>query len=208
MVDNIDSFVWNLVRYFQLAGASVEVCRNDRLDLDRIGEKIRRNEYLGITLSPGPGTPDEASGLLPLIHRFMGQLPMLGICLGHQALAQACGARIFQTGQPMHGKLSLVHHNGQGLFTGLPDPLTVTRYHSLAVAPDSLPASLAVSAWTDDGTIMGLQHASGLLEGVQFHPEAELTEHGLAMIQQFVGFCSNRAAIPAQSRLPASFVEG
>jgi anthranilate synthase/aminodeoxychorismate synthase-like glutamine amidotransferase len=193
MIDNIDSFVWNLVRYLQLAGAAVEVCRNDRLDFARIAGKIGRGDYSGVILSPGPGTPDEAAGLLPFIRQFRGQLPILGICLGHQAIAQACGARIMETGHPMHGKLSLVHHNRRGLFTGLPEPLRVTRYHSLAVAPASLPRELTVSAWTDDGTIMGLQHESGLLEGVQFHPEAELTEHGRAMIHRFVAFCEAQA---------------
>jgi anthranilate synthase/aminodeoxychorismate synthase-like glutamine amidotransferase len=189
MVDNIDSFVWNLVRYLEIAGASVEVCRNDRLDIAVISEKIHAQYYSGIILSPGPGNPDTAGSLLPLISCFQGSLPIFGVCLGLQAIAESCGARIIKAGCPMHGKLSSVHHDGKGVFRGLPSPLTVTRYHSLMVDPQSLPADLQVSAWTDDGTIMGLRHHSALMEGVQFHPEAELTQHGQAMVTNFVEFC-------------------
>jgi para-aminobenzoate synthetase component II len=188
MIDNIDSFVWNLVRYFQMSGADVNVCRNDRIDLAGIDPA----SYEGIVLSPGPGTPDEAGLLLPLITRLMGRLPMLGVCLGHQAIAQALGARITRASQPMHGKLSQVWHNGRGVFLGLPSPINVTRYHSLIVDPGTLPEGLAVSCRTDDGTIMGLQHESGLTESVQFHPEAELTEYGLDMVRNFIRSCRRK----------------
>ncbi len=188
VIDNIDSFVWNLVRYLELAGAQIDLQRNDRLDF----EAIERAGYEGIVLSPGPGNPDEAGQLMPLIRRFAGRLPILGVCLGHQAIAEHLGARIVCGASPMHGKLSVVQHDGQGVFTGLPSPLTVTRYHSLVVERASLPATLTVSCTTEDGTIMGLRDASGLLEGVQFHPEAELTEHGLAMVRNFVDRCRAR----------------
>ena len=185
MVDNIDSFVWNLVRYLQMAGAQVRICRNDQLDFGAIDQA----DFQGIVLSPGPGAPSAAGRLLPLIHRFRGRIPILGVCLGHQAIAEACGARIICSGQPMHGKLSPIRHDGLGIFHGLPDPLTVTRYHSLIVDSSSLPPELKVSCETADGTIMGLRDRSGMLEGVQFHPEAVLTEHGLAMIRRYVHNC-------------------
>jgi anthranilate synthase/aminodeoxychorismate synthase-like glutamine amidotransferase len=189
MVDNVDSFVWNLVRYLQLAGADVLTCRNDQLDF----ALIEHADCQGIVLSPGPGTPAAAGCLLPLIRHFRGRIPILGVCLGHQAIAEACGARIICADQPMHGKLAVVRHDGEGIFRGLPNPLRVTRYHSLVVDPVSLPPGLIVSCRSEDGIIMGLRDQSGLLEGVQFHPEAELTEQGLAMIRQFVQFCRQRA---------------
>ena len=188
MIDNIDSFFWNLVRYLRLAGAEVQICRNDRIDLPRIAQA----GYSGIILSPGPGSPATAGDLLPLIRRFRGLIPILGVCLGHQAIAAACGAEVICSGQPMHGKLSVVRHDGRGIFRDLPNPLTVTRYHSLVVDPQTLPSDLQVTCRTADGTIMGLRDATGLLEGVQFHPEAELTECGAAMIRHFVKFCHSR----------------
>jgi anthranilate synthase/aminodeoxychorismate synthase-like glutamine amidotransferase len=190
MVDNVDSFIWNLVRYLQLSGAEVQTCRNDRLDFTA----IERGGYDGIVLSPGPGTPSAAGDLLPLINRFRGRIPIFGVCLGHQAIAAACGASIICSGQPMHGKLSTVRHDGRGVFQDLPNPLTVTRYHSLIVDPHALPAELQISCRADDGTIMGLRDVTGMLEGVQFHPEAELTQCGLAMVRQFVRICHERAA--------------
>lgn len=185
MIDNIDSFVWNLVRYLELAGASINILRNDQLDF----QSIEGAGYHGIILSPGPGTPSSAGQLLQLVHQFGGRIPILGVCLGHQAIAQACGAKIVRGDMPMHGKLSEVNHDGQGVFKDLPSPLTVTRYHSLVVDRASLPDSLIVSSETADGTIMGLRHKSGLMEGVQFHPEAELTAHGLTMVTNFVQKC-------------------
>jgi para-aminobenzoate synthetase component 2 len=192
MVDNIDSFVWNLVRYLQLAGAEVATQRNDELDFDA----IEAAGYEGIVLSPGPGTPSHAGRLLPLILHFQGKVPILGICLGHQAIAEASGARIVRAEQPMHGKITKVRHDGKGLFQGLPNPLQVTRYHSLVVDPDTVPAGFQTSATTDDGTVMGLRNESLFLEGVQFHPEAELTECGVDMLRQFVQFCRKHVAKP------------
>jgi para-aminobenzoate synthetase component II len=182
MVDNVDSFVWNLIRYLDLAGVKTDRVSNQDLDLER----LEKAGYQGIVLSPGPGSPSSAGQLLQLVRHFAERIPMLGVCLGHQAIAQACGGRIIHGPSPMHGKLSTVHHDGLGVFSGLPDPLTVTRYHSLVVDRDTLPDCLRVSCATEDGTIMGLRHRSGLLEGVQFHPEAELTEQGQAMVANFV----------------------
>lgn len=182
MVDNRDSFVWNLVRYLQILGAHVDVRRCDHLDLDL----IHQEHFDGIVLSPGPGTPERAGQLLDLVRRFGGRIPMLGVCLGHQAIAQAYGARIICGPRPMHGKVTPVRHDGLGVFHDLPSPLLVTRYHSLIVDPDTVPEGFMVSSIADDGSIMGLRDRSGLLEGVQFHPEAALTEHGLDMVHRFV----------------------
>lgn len=188
VIDNIDSFVWNLVRYLELSGARTRLIRNDQIDLDA----IESAGFQGIVLSPGPGTPAAAGRQPELISCFAGRLPILGVCLGHQAIAEYLGARIITGQSPMHGKVSRVFHDGQGIFAGLPSPLQVTRYHSLVVDRTTLPDCLSVSSETDDGCVMGLRHRSGLLEGVQFHPEAELTEHGLAMIANFVRFCGSR----------------
>lgn len=188
MVDNVDSFVWNLVRYLILNGAEVETLRHDQLDFDA----IEQAGYSGIILSPGPGTPAAAGQLLPLVRHFMGRVPIMGVCLGHQAIAEACGAKIICAKQPMHGKLTKVRHDGKSIYQGLPNPLTVTRYHSLIVERESVPPGLEICCEGEDGTIMGLRHVSGLMEGIQFHPEAELTEHGLDMLRQFVVFCQNR----------------
>lgn len=185
MIDNIDSFVWNLVRYLELAGAEVDIIRNDQLDF----EAIQRTAYQGIILSPGPGTPAEAGQLLPLINHFRGKIPIFGVCLGHQAIAEVCGARIVCAREPKHGKLSAVKHDGLGVFRGLPNPLTVTHYHSLIVERASLPTELIISCEGADGTIMGLRHASDRMEGVQFHPEAELTVSGLELVRNFVQSC-------------------
>lgn len=186
MIDNIDSFVWNLVRYLELAGAEVDISRNDQLDF----ASIKQADYQGIILSPGPGTPDAAGQLLPLIRYFRGQVPIFGVCLGHQAIAEACGARIVCADEPKHGKLSAVQHDGLGVYRDLPNPLTVTHYHSLIVERASLPAELIVSCASADGTIMGLRHISERMEGVQFHPEAELTVSGLALVKNFVQSCN------------------
>lgn len=182
MIDNRDSFVWNLVRYLQILGAQVDVLRCDQVDLDRVD----RQQYDGIVLSPGPGTPERAGSLLDLVRRFGGKVPMLGVCLGHQAIAQAYGARIICGPRPMHGKVTPVWHDGLSIFCDLPNPLLVTRYHSLIIDPATLPDGFTVSCLDEDNTIMGIRHESGLLEGVQFHPEAALTEHGLDMIHRFV----------------------
>ncbi len=182
MIDNYDSFTYNLVQYLGELGADVHVHRNDAITL---GE-IRAWEPEAIVISPGPCTPNEAGISVPLIREFAGKVPILGVCLGHQAIGQAFGARIVRAERVMHGKLSPVTHDGHGVFAGLPSPLTVTRYHSLAIERASLPSSLVVTATADDGEIMGIRHREQAVEGVQFHPEAILTEHGHALLRNFL----------------------
>ena len=186
MIDNYDSFTWNLVQYLQALGAEVRVERNDALTVDEI-ERLRPEK---IVISPGPCTPDEAGVSLELIRRLGPTTPILGVCLGHQAIGQACGGRVVRAKRIMHGKTSPVRHRGQGVFAGLPDGYQATRYHSLVVERGSLPDCLEVTAWTElDGgfeEIMGLRHREYPLEGVQFHPESILTEHGHALLQNFL----------------------
>ena len=182
VVDNYDSFTYNLVQYFGELGCEVEVFRNDEITLD----EIERLAPQRICLSPGPCSPNEAGITLEAIGRFAGRVPILGVCLGHQAIGQAFGGKVVKAKRVMHGKLSSVRHDGRGVFAGLPDPLTATRYHSLAVERASLPACLEVSAESEEGEIMGLRHRELAVEGVQFHPEALLTEHGHAMLKNFM----------------------
>jgi len=182
MIDNYDSFTYNLVQYFGELGEEVKVFRNDAISLDQVAAL----QPARIVISPGPCTPSEAGISVPLIQRFAGKLPILGVCLGHQSIGQAFGGRIVRAQRVMHGKLSSVTHDGRGVFTGLPSPFTVTRYHSLAIARASLPACLEVSAQSEDGEIMGVRHKEFALEGVQFHPEAVLTEHGHALLKNFL----------------------
>jgi len=182
MVDNYDSFTYNLVQYLGELGREVKVVRNDELSVDEI-------EALGpecVVLSPGPCTPNEAGVSLELIRRLAGRVPILGVCLGHQAIGQAFGGRVVHARTLMHGKTSAIHHTGAGVFRGLPSPYTATRYHSLAIERDSCPAELEVTAWTEDGEIMGVRHRSLPVEGVQFHPESILTEHGHALLRNFL----------------------
>jgi anthranilate synthase component 2 len=182
MIDNYDSFTYNLVQYFGELGENVKVVRNDEMTVGEI-------EGLGperIVLSPGPCTPNEAGVSLELIHHFAGRLPLLGVCLGHQAIGQAFGGKIVHAKTLMHGKVSRIHHAGKGVFRGLPTPYDATRYHSLAIDPQSCPAELEVTAWTEDGEIMGVRHRSLPIEGVQFHPESILTEHGHALLRNFL----------------------
>ena len=182
MIDNYDSFTYNLVQYLGELGADVQVYRNDALTLEQIAAwKPER-----IVLSPGPCTPSEAGICVPLIQRFAGQVPILGVCLGHQAIGQAFGGRIVRAKRVMHGKLSEVKHSGTGVFEGLESPLTATRYHSLVIERASLPACLEVTAESEDGEIMGVRHREGALEGVQFHPEAILTERGHELLANFL----------------------
>jgi len=186
MIDNYDSFTYNLVQYFSELGADVHVYRNDALTL----EEIAAFEPERIVISPGPCTPAEAGISVPLIQRFAGVIPLLGVCLGHQAIGQAFGGRIVRAQKVMHGKLSPVTHDGRGVFTGLPSDLAVTRYHSLAIERASVPNELAVTATAEDGEIMGVRHRSMPVEGVQFHPEALFTEHGKRMLSNFLeGAC-------------------
>ena len=184
MIDNYDSFTYNLVQYLGELGEEVKVVRNDEITLEGI-EKLAPER---IVISPGPCTPAEAGVSVPLIERFAGEMPILGVCLGHQSIGQAFGGHIVHAAELMHGKTSAIHHDGRGVFHGLPDAYTATRYHSLAIERASLPACLEVSAWTDDGEIMGVRHrtAAASIEGVQFHPESILTEHGHALLKNFL----------------------
>ncbi len=187
MIDNYDSFTYNLVQYLGELGADVRVYRNDAITLEQL-------EQLGperIVISPGPCTPNEAGICVELIQRLGGKLPILGVCLGHQAIAQAYGGRIVRAGRVMHGKISIMHHTGKGVFADLPNPFEATRYHSLVIDKHSLPECLEVTAWTrnDDGSleeIMGVRHKTLAVEGVQFHPESILTQHGHALLKNFL----------------------
>ncbi len=182
MIDNYDSFTYNLVQYLGELGADVHVQRNDAISLDQIAAW----EPDAIVISPGPCTPTEAGICVPLIQRFAGKIPILGVCLGHQAIGQAFGGRIGRAQYVMHGKVSPVTHDGRGVFNGLPTPLTVTRYHSLAIDKATMPVALEVTATSDDGEVMGVRHRELAVEGVQFHPEAILTEHGHALLKNFL----------------------
>ena len=182
MIDNYDSFTWNLVQYFGELGADVKVILNDEISV----AEIAALKPAKIVISPGPCTPTEAGVSLDAIKAFAGKLPILGVCLGHQAIGQAFGGKVVHAKELMHGKTSPIEHTGLGVFAGLPAPFTATRYHSLAVERASLPATLEVTAWTADGEIMGLKHRTLDIEGVQFHPEAILTEHGHRMLRNFL----------------------
>jgi anthranilate synthase component 2 len=182
MLDNYDSFTYNLVQYFGELGEDVRVYRNDEITLAEI-EKLNPAR---IVVSPGPCSPAEAGISVPLIKEFAGKIPLLGVCLGHQSIGAAFGGDIVHAKQLMHGKTSPVHHNNVGVFKGLPNPLTVTRYHSLAIKRETLPDCLEVTAWTDDGEIMGVRHKALDVEGVQFHPESILTERGHDLLKNFL----------------------
>ena len=189
VIDNYDSFTFNLVQYFgELAGqhpvaADLRVHRNDAINL----EEIRALQPDAILLSPGPGDPDQSGVCLDILQHLSPSIPTLGVCLGHQAIAQVYGGRVVRAQEQMHGKTSPVLHNGDGVFAGLPQPLTATRYHSLIAERDSLPECLEVTAWLEDGTIMGLRHRSHHhLQGVQFHPESVLTEQGHQLLANFL----------------------
>ncbi len=182
MIDNYDSFTYNLVQYLGELGAEIEVRRNDQMTL----EEIERMSPERIVISPGPKTPTEAGICLELIKRFSGVKPVLGVCLGHQAIGQAFGGRVVRAPEIMHGKTSEIHHDGRTIFAGLPNPFPATRYHSLIVERASLPACLEVSATSPDGLIMGLRHREMTVEGVQFHPESVLTAVGKQLLANFL----------------------
>jgi len=182
MIDNYDSFTYNLVQYLGELGEDVRVYRNDEITLEQV-EALRPER---IVISPGPCTPNEAGISVALIREFAGRIPILGVCLGHQSIGQALGGRIVHAKTLMHGKTSLIHHNGAGVFRGLPEPFEATRYHSLVIERDSLPDCLEITAWTDDGEIMGVRHKTRALEGVQFHPESILTQHGHQLLKNFL----------------------
>jgi anthranilate synthase/aminodeoxychorismate synthase-like glutamine amidotransferase len=181
MIDNYDSFTYNLVQYLGELGVDVRVVRNDELTV----EEVRALAPRAIVISPGPSAPERAGVSLEVIERFAGHVPILGVCLGHQAIGQVFGGKVVRAKRVMHGKVSTVRHDGEGVFRGLPAEFRATRYHSLAVERASLPACLKITAESDDGEIMGLRHRSLAVEGVQFHPEALLTEHGHRMLQNF-----------------------
>jgi len=182
MIDNYDSFTYNLVQYLGELGEEVKVVRNDEITLEEIAAASPQS----IVISPGPCTPNEAGISVSLVTQFAGKVPVLGVCLGHQAIGQAFGGRIVHARQLMHGKTSPIRHDGRGVFRGLPDAFIATRYHSLVIERASLPECLEVSAWTDDGEIMGVRHKTLAVEGVQFHPEAILTEHGHRLLENFL----------------------
>ena len=182
MIDNYDSFTYNLVQYFGELGEEVQTMRNDEITLDEIAAlKPER-----ICLSPGPSNPAHAGITLSVLKRFAGQLPILGVCLGHQAIGEAFGGRVIRAQTIMHGKTSMIKTDGRGVFSDLPEQFTVTRYHSLAIERATLPACLEISAWTEDGEIMGVRHKEYDIEGVQFHPESILSEHGHALLENFI----------------------
>jgi anthranilate synthase component 2/para-aminobenzoate synthetase component 2 len=191
VIDNYDSFVHNLARYIRELGWATEVVRNDALGLEDVAA-LRPSH---IVLSPGPCGPDQAGISLQLIRRFAGHIPMLGICLGHQCIGQAFGGRIARARRPMHGKASAVRHDGTGVFAGLPDPLRAARYHSLAVVADDMPPELVANAWSEEGEIMALHHRRWPVVGLQFHPEAVLTEHGHDLLRGFL----DRVAAPLRA---------
>ena len=182
MIDNYDSFTYNLVQYFGELGAEVRVFRNDEITVEGIGA-LQPDQ---LVLSPGPCSPAEAGVCVEAIQAFAGKLPILGVCLGHQAIGQAFGGRGVHAKTLMHGKVSQIHHRGEGVFAGLHSPFQATRYHSLAIERESCPAELEVTAWTDDGEIMGVRHRTLPVEGVQFHPESILTEHGHDLLRNFL----------------------
>jgi len=182
MIDNYDSFTYNLVQYFGELGEEVKVVRNDEIDL--AGVAALKPDH--IVISPGPCTPSEAGISVPLIQAMAGKVPILGVCLGHQSIGQAFGGRIVHARQLMHGKTSPIHHADKGVFRGLPNPFTATRYHSLVIERETIPDCLEITAWTDDGEIMGVRHRTLAVEGVQFHPESVLTEHGHALLKNFL----------------------
>jgi anthranilate synthase component 2 len=188
MIDNYDSFTYNLVQYLAELGAEVKVVRNDQADV----AAIERMAPSHIVISPGPGTPDDAGVSMDVIRQLGGRIPILGVCLGHQAIGQVFGGRVVHARLIMHGKTSMIHHEGEGVFRGLPEPFEATRYHSLVIERDSLPACLEMTAWTETAPntvdeIMGVRHRTLPIEGVQFHPESILTECGHALLKNFLG---------------------
>jgi para-aminobenzoate synthetase component 2 len=182
MIDNYDSFTYNLVQYLGEMGVEIRVYRNDAITLEQIASFYPE----AIILSPGPCTPNEAGICLELISHFAGQLPILGVCLGHQAIGQAFGGVVVRAPRLMHGKTSLIYHDGQTIYSGLPDPFEATRYHSLILERETLPDCLEITAWTDQGEIMGVRHRELPVEGVQFHPESILTREGKLLLHNFI----------------------
>jgi anthranilate synthase/aminodeoxychorismate synthase-like glutamine amidotransferase len=200
VLDNYDSFTYNLVQYLGELGAEVQVVRNDAIDIGGIEALAPQ----AILISPGPGTPDDAGITLGVVRSLSGRIPILGVCLGHQAIAQAFGGVVVRAPRLMHGRTSPIAHDGNGVFKGLPTPFTATRYHSLIVERDSIPAQLEISAWTAEGEVMGLRHRELPVEGVQFHPESFLTEHGHDMLRNFLQGLPGHAPGATSSARPAA----
>jgi anthranilate synthase component II len=186
MVDNYDSFTFNIVQYLGELGAEVTVVRNDEITVDAIDQRLAAGKIDRLVISPGPCSPAEAGISVAAIQHFAGKLPILGVCLGHQAIGAALGGTVVRAQELMHGKTSVITTTQQGVFAGLPEQFTVNRYHSLAIRRSDCPPELEVTAWTDDGEIMGVKHKTLAIEGVQFHPESILTEHGHAMLKNFL----------------------
>jgi anthranilate synthase/aminodeoxychorismate synthase-like glutamine amidotransferase len=182
MIDNYDSFTYNLVHYLGELGEKVLVFRNDKITLEEVG---KLNPDI-VVISPGPCTPKEAGISVDLIKEFAGRIPILGVCLGHQSIGYAFGGNITRAGRLLHGKTSQIHHDGKGIYEGVPNPFEATRYHSLLIEESSVPGKLEVTAWTDEGEIMGVRHKEYLIEGVQFHPESILTKHGKDLLRNFI----------------------
>ncbi|MCK4245131.1 MAG: aminodeoxychorismate/anthranilate synthase component II [Candidatus Omnitrophica bacterium] len=182
MIDNYDSFVYNLVQYLGELGEKVETFRNDKISLSR----IERSKPEQIVISPGPGRPENAGVSNEVIKKFAGKIPILGVCLGHQCIGYSFGARIVSAGKLMHGKISLIYHNGKGIYRGLKNPFEAARYHSLIIKAESIPTSLKVTAWTKEKEIMGIEHRDFALYGVQFHPESILTKEGKKLLRNFL----------------------
>jgi anthranilate synthase component 2 len=194
MIDNYDSFTYNLVDYFSVLGVEVEVIKKDHLSLEEYDSFYRsildQKAACALCLSPGPSNPSHAGLCVPLVQRFSGKVPLLGVCLGHQCIGEAFGASVVQAKKIMHGRLDLLSHQGSGIFAGLPSSFHVVRYHSLTIDPNSLPDCLAVNALSSDDEIMGIKHRSHPTHGVQFHPESILTEHGMSLLKQFLNEAS------------------
>ncbi|GAB4403724.1 MAG: aminodeoxychorismate/anthranilate synthase component II [Rhodoferax sp.] len=186
MIDNYDSFTYNIVQYLGELGAQVRVVRNDEITVQAIEALVADGTVDRLVVSPGPCSPQEAGVSVPAIERLAGRVPILGVCLGHQAIGAAFGGAIVRAQQLMHGKTSAIHHTGEGVFAGLPSPFTVNRYHSLAIDRPTCPGCLKITAWSDDGEIMGVKHTTLPVEGVQFHPESILSEHGHALLANFL----------------------
>ncbi|SDT73460.1 aminodeoxychorismate/anthranilate synthase component II [Actinoplanes derwentensis] len=199
VIDNYDSFVFNLVQYLGQLGAECEVRRNDEITVDEVGGF----GAAGILLSPGPGEPTRAGIMMDVIKAYAGKLPMFGVCLGHQAIGAAFGATVNRAPELLHGKTSEVHHKGTGVLAGLPDPFTATRYHSLAVVPETLPAEIEVTGTTESGVVMAMRHRTLPIEGVQFHPESVLTEGGHTMLANWLASCGLPSALEKAPALAA-----
>ncbi|MEV6599074.1 aminodeoxychorismate/anthranilate synthase component II [Actinoplanes sp. NPDC051346] len=199
VIDNYDSFVYNLVQYLGQLGAECEVRRNDEISVADVGDF----GAAGVLLSPGPGTPERAGITMDVIREYAGKLPMFGVCLGHQAIGAAFGATVTRAPELLHGKTSTVRHKGEGVLAGLPDPFTATRYHSLAVVPETLPDEIEATAWTESGVVMAMRHRTLPIEGVQFHPESVLTEAGHTMLANWLAACGLPQALERAPELAA-----